>query len=75
MFIYIVFRVEQVRGGKNGSTFEGAIYGREHYIVYEATDSDGLKDSCYFSFTVTGKNEAYIDIMHCTNIITNLSDY
>ncbi|XP_060607330.1 CUB and sushi domain-containing protein 1-like [Ruditapes philippinarum] len=45
--------VTQVGGGRNGGRFDGATYGKTHYITYKATDSDGLTGHCYFSFTIT----------------------
>ncbi|XP_053380160.1 sushi, von Willebrand factor type A, EGF and pentraxin domain-containing protein 1-like [Mercenaria mercenaria] len=46
-------RVTQIGGIVNGGRFEGAISGTTYKITYKATDSDGLKAYCYFSFTVT----------------------
>ncbi|XP_053400734.1 sushi, von Willebrand factor type A, EGF and pentraxin domain-containing protein 1-like [Mercenaria mercenaria] len=45
--------VTQVSGGVNGGRFDGATYGKTHYVTYKASDDDGLTGHCYFSFTVT----------------------
>ncbi|XP_053392080.1 E-selectin-like, partial [Mercenaria mercenaria] len=44
--------VIQVKGIKNGGNFTGALLGKTHTIVYIATDTDGLTDTCFFNFTV-----------------------
>ncbi|XP_045204365.2 uncharacterized protein LOC123557134 isoform X2 [Mercenaria mercenaria] len=44
--------VKQVMGIKNGASFNGSVDRQRHYIVYLAIDKDGLKDNCYFVFSV-----------------------
>ena len=44
------FRIRMRSGFKSGSVFrEGTTY-----VTYEAKDSGGLTDTCYFSVTVSG---------------------
>ncbi|XP_053389099.1 E-selectin-like [Mercenaria mercenaria] len=44
--------VIQVKGINNGGNFIGALLGKTHTVVYIATDTDGLTDNCFFTFTV-----------------------
>ncbi|XP_053391768.1 neurogenic locus notch homolog protein 1-like [Mercenaria mercenaria] len=64
--------VRQVKGGINGGTFLGTVWGQTHSIVYLATDKDGLIDNCHFNFTVIVPSCAKLGVVNngsytCTN--------
>ncbi|XP_060578403.1 sushi, nidogen and EGF-like domain-containing protein 1 [Ruditapes philippinarum] len=60
-------RIEQVQGVKNGGQFTGSIDFERHHIVYIATDSNGLKDNCYF--------EIYVQIPECPSLVIDNGQY
>lgn len=66
---YFFFRVYLQSGLSPGSEFERG----DHTIIYSANDRNGVSTSCFFSFSIKGKEIVIMFIGICFNDINNVS--